>query len=42
VVSLTQLQRIKALLSAKLGMFGVQTGVYKPALDIFQSCRPGA
>jgi len=25
-----------------LGLFGVQTGVYQPALDIFHSCRPGA
>ncbi|MEB0039811.1 MULTISPECIES: phosphoethanolamine--lipid A transferase [unclassified Pseudomonas] len=24
-----------------LGMFGVQTGVYKPALDIFHSCHSG-
>ncbi|MDB5981174.1 MAG: putative rane protein [Pseudomonas sp.] len=25
-----------------LGMFGVQTSVYQPKLDIFHSCRPGA
>lgn len=25
-----------------LGLFGVQTSVYEPKLDIFHSCRPGA
>jgi lipid A ethanolaminephosphotransferase len=25
-----------------LGLFGVQTSVYQPKLDIFRTCRPGA
>ena len=47
LLSLTQLTGISYLshdnmFHSVLGLFGVQTGVYQPQLDIFHSCRPGA